>query len=155
MGEPGQVRAHSERVGGKRLIAAGGLLALAVLLTWAVVSSSASAHPSEGQPCATCHTQTKSATVTLAATPLKVGPAATVKLSGTVPAGHNWNKVTIQKSRTGSGWKAWKPVTLSGAGYSARWTAPATKGKYYFRTVYLGDNVYKRSVSPAKVVTVK
>ncbi len=121
----------------------------------AIVASPATAHPSEGQPCSRCHTQTASATVTLTASPIKVHPGAIVKLTGKVPSDHTWTKVTIQKRRGTRAWSAWKTVTISStSSFTAKWTASTTKGKYSFRAVYPGDRKYKRSVSPVRIVTV-
>jgi len=130
-------------------------LALAALLmVAAVVAKPATAHPSYGQPCR-CHTPTATATVTLKMSASKVHPAKVVTASGTVPTDHNWTKVTIQKRLGAKPWKAWKTVTItSTATFSAKWTAPATKGKYSFRAVYAGDNNYKKSMSPVRIVTV-
>jgi hypothetical protein len=131
-------------------------LALTALVSAAViVATPATAHPSYGQPCSRCHTQTATATVTLKVSATKVHPGAVVKVSGTVPTDHTWTKVNIQK-RFGTGaWKAWKTVTITSTStFSAKWTAPTTKGKYSFRAVYPGDNTHKKSISPVRTVTV-
>ena len=115
----------------------------------------ATAHPSNGQPCSSCHTQTATATVTLKVSTTKVKPGTVVRVSGTVPSDHNWNKVKIQKRRGTGAWKPWKTVVITSTStFAAKWTAPVTKGKYSFRAIYQGDNKYKRSVSPTRTVTV-
>ena len=127
--------------------------ALAVIFT----TGSAVAHPSYGQPCTRCHTPTLTATVTLTVTPSTVHPGAVVKLAGKVLPDHSGKllSVTIQKSRTGTSWTAWKTVKISATStYAAKWTAPATKGKYYFRTKFPGDNDHKKCFSAKKLVTV-
>jgi hypothetical protein len=131
-------------------------LALTALVSAAaIVATPATAHPSYGQPCSRCHTQTATATVTLKLSAAKVHPGAVVAASGTVPADHNWTKVTIQKRLGTKPWKAWKTVTItSTSSFSAKWTAAATKGKYSFRAIYAGDNNYKKSISPVRTVTV-
>ena len=131
-------------------------LALTALVSVAaIVATPATAHPSYGQPCSRCHTQTAVATVTLKASLAKVHPGAIVKFSGRVPSDHTWTKVNIQKRRGTNPWKAWKAVTISSSStFAAKWTAPTTKGKYSFRAVYLGDRKYKRSVSAVRAVTV-
>ena len=131
------------------------MLAVALAATAAVASRQARAVPSNGQPCSGCHEQTQTATVTLKVSATKVKPGTVVRLSGTVPSDHNWDKVKIQKRRGTNAWKTWKTVTISSSStFSAKWTAADTKGKYSFRAVYPGDNKYKRSVSPTRVVTV-
>ena len=131
-------------------------LALTALVSAAaIVATPATAHPSYGQPCSRCHTQTAKATVTLKASPAQVPAGTVVKVSGKVPADHNWTKVTIQKRLGTKPWKAWKTVSITSASaFSGKWTAQATKGKYSFRAIYAGDNHYKKSISPVRAVTV-
>jgi hypothetical protein len=131
-------------------------LALAALMSAAAVAARpATAHPTYGQPCSRCHTQTAVATVTLRVSAAKVHPGTVVKLSGTVPADHTWTKVNIQKRRGTNPWRLWKSVTITASStFAAKWTAPTTKGKYSFRAVYAGDRKYKRAVSPVRTVTV-
>lgn len=131
------------------------MLAVTLAATAAVASRQAHAVPSNGQPCGSCHDQTQTATVTLKVSATKVKPGTVVRLSGSVPSDHNWDKVKIQKRRGTNAWKTWKTVTISSSStFSAKWTASDTKGKYSFRAVYPGDNKYRRSVSPTRVVTV-
>jgi ABC-type phosphate transport system substrate-binding protein len=135
---------------------------VAMVATAAVVvfaTGSAVAHPSYGQPCARsgCHTPTLTATVTLTAAPSTVHPGAVVTLAGKVSPNHAGKSlsVTIQKSRTGTTWTAWKSVKISSTStYTAKWTAPTTKGKYYFRTKFPGDNDHKKCFSAKRLVTV-
>jgi len=131
-------------------------LALTALVSAAaIIATPATAHPSSGQPCSRCHTQTATATVTLKVSATRVHPRAVVKVSGKVPADHTWTKVNIQKRFRAGAWKAWKTVTITSTStFSAKWTAQATKGKYSFRAVYRGDRKYKRSVSAVRAVTV-
>jgi hypothetical protein len=131
------------------------LLVVALAAVAAIAARQAGAVPTNGQPCSRCHTQTATATVTLKVSATKVKPGTVVKVSGTVPSDHKWNKVTIQKRRGTNAWKLWKTVSItSSSTFSAKWTAPTTKGKYSFRAIYPGDNKYKRSVSPVRIVTV-
>ena len=131
------------------------LLVVTLAAVAAVAARQAGAVPTNGQPCSRCHTQTATATVTLKVSATKVRPGTVVKVSGTVPSDHKWNKVTIQKRRGTNAWKLWKTVSItSSSTFSAKWTAPTTKGKYSFRAIYPGDNKYKRSVSPVRIVTV-
>jgi len=129
------------------------IVALAIAALFVLSATSATAHPSYGQPCH-CHTPTQTAVVTLTASAKKVHPAKSVKLSGTVSGSPAWTSVKIQK-RLGTGaWKAVKTAALSGAAYNATWKAPTRKGTYSFRTIYLGDNHLKRAVSAVKKVKV-
>ena len=131
------------------------LAATALVSAAAIVATPAIAVPTNGQPCSRCHTQTAVATVTLRVSATKVHPGAIVRVSGTVPSDHTWTKVNIQKRRGTNPWRLWKSVTItSSSTFSAKWTAPTTKGKYSFRAVYPGDRKYKRSVSPVRTVTV-
>ena len=155
------MRNASERpVGEKRGIRVTFLVIPALALTAlvsaaAIVATPATAHPSYGQPCSRCHTQTATATIAFKASLAKVHPGTVVKFSGTVPTDHTWTKVNIQKRRGTNPWKAWKAVTISSSStFSAKWTAPTTKGKYSFRAVYPGDRKYKRAVSAVRAVTV-
>jgi len=132
-----------------------GLLGLVALALAVVLAAPVGASPGEGQLCSRCHTQTATATVRLAVSATSAKPGAKVKLSGTVPASHTWNKVKIQKRLGAAAWQTWKNVSLSGSSYSPTWTAPTVKGKYSFRTIYLGDNVFRKSTSPVRSVTVK
>jgi len=137
------------------LLIAAALFVVVLAAVAAIAARQATAHPSYGQPCSSCHTQTTTAAVTLKVSTTKVKPGAVVKVSGTVPSDHNWNKVMIQKRRGTSAWKLWKTVGITSTStFAAKWTAPATKGKYSFRAIYQGDNKYKRSVSPTRTVTV-
>jgi len=137
------------------LTLAAALFVVAVAATAALAVRQADAVPSNGQPCGSCHDQTQTATVTLKVSATKVKPGTVVRLSGTVPSDHNWDKVKIQKRRGTNAWRTWKTVSItSSSTFSAKWTASTTKGKYSFRAVYPGDNKYKRSVSPTRVVTV-
>ena len=137
------------------LLIGAALLVVTLAAVAAIAARQATAHPSYGQPCSRCHTQTTAATVTLKVSATKVKPGAIVRVSGTVPSDHNWDKVMIQKRRGTNAWKLWKTVSITSTStFAARWTAPTTKGKYSFRAVYPGDNKYKRSVSPVRIVTV-
>jgi ABC-type phosphate transport system substrate-binding protein len=135
---------------------------VAIAVTAAVVmfaTGSAVAHPSYGQPCnrSGCHTPTLTATATLTVTLSTLHPGAVVKLAGKVSPDHSGKSlsVTIQKSRTGTSWTAWKSVKISSTStYTAKWTAPTTKGKYYFRTKFPGDNDHKKCFSAKRLVTV-
>lgn len=152
--------ARSTRQGQRRslvrpLSLAFALVVVALAATAALVARQADAVPSNGQPCGSCHDQTQTATVTLKVSATKVKPGTVVRVSGTVPSDHNWDKVKIQKRRGTNAWRTWKTVSItSSSTFSAKWTAQTTKGKYSFRAVYPGDNKYKRSVSPTRVVTV-
>lgn len=132
------------------------LLAVAAVAAVAALTAPAAVtHPSYGQPCSRCHTQTKTMTVTFKATPLIVARGGRVVLSGTVAADHTWTKVNIQKRTPTGVWKLYRSVTISGTTFKTAWTAPTIKCKRLFRAVYQGDRVYKRSVSAARTVTVR
>ena len=139
----------------RQILIAAALLVVVLAATAALAARQAGAVPSNGQPCGRCHTQSQTATVTLKDSATNVKPGTVVRVSGTVPSDHNWDKVKIQKRRGTNAWATWKTVTItSSSTFSAKWTASATKGKYSFRAVYPGDNKYKRSVSPTRTVTV-
>ena len=122
----------------------------------AYTAKPAGSHPSEGQPCSRCHTQTLTTSLTLTLSKTSVAPGGRVRLSGTLAAGRSDQKITIKKSRNGTTWRVWKRVSLtSSLTYSATWTAPSTKGAYYFKARYPGDNKYKPCTSPRRRVVVK
>ena len=133
------------------------VLALAALLALAAYTAKpAGSHPSEGQPCSRCHTQTLTTSLTLTLSKTSVAPGGRVRLSGTLAAGRSDQKITIKKSRNGTTWRVWKRVSLtSSLTYSTTWTAPTTKGTYYFKARYPGDNKYKPCTSPRRRVVVK
>lgn len=132
------------------------VVAAAVLAFAAWTAKPAGSHPSEGQPCSRCHTQTLTTSLTLTLSKTSVATGGRVRLSGALAAGRSDQKITIKKSRNGTTWKVWKRVSLtSSLTYSATWTAPSTKGAYYFKARYPGDNKYKPCVSPRRKVTVK
>ena len=138
----------------RRSIVAISILSVVAIAVVAIVSAgSAAAHPSYGQPCR-CHTPTQTATVTLTASAKKVHPAVKVKLKGTVSGSPAWTSVKLQKKRGTGAWKTFKTAALSSAAYTVTWKAPAKKGTYSFRTVYLGDNHLKKATSPVRKVRV-
>ena len=139
---------------GRRLVAAIVALSAVALAAVAIVSaSSATAHPSYGQPCR-CHTPTQTATVTLTASPKKVRPATKATLKGSVSGDPTWTSVKLQKRLGAAAWKTFRTAKLSGAAYTASWKAPAKKGTYSFRAVYLGDNHLKKATSAVRKVKV-
>jgi mono/diheme cytochrome c family protein len=95
------------------------------------------------------------AKVTLTLSKTLVHRGAVVTLTGKCLPGKAGKMVTIQRSRNGTTWTTWKTVTLSlTSAYSAKWTAPATKGHYYFRTHFAGDSTNLAGTSPKRLVTV-
>ena len=139
---------------GRRLVAVISALAVVAFVVVAIASAgSAVAHPSYGQPCR-CHTPSQTAKVTLTASPGKVHPAAKVTLKGSVSGSPTWTSVKLQKRKGTAAWKAFKTAALSGAAYKVTWKAPAAKGTYSFRTVYLGDNHLKKATSAVRKVKV-
>ncbi len=95
------------------------------------------------------------AKVTLTLSKTLVHPRTVVTLTGKCLPGKAGKVVTIQRSRNGTTWTTWKAVTLgSTSAYSAKWTAAATKGHYYFRTHFAGDSTNLAGTSPKRLVTV-
>ena len=95
------------------------------------------------------------AKITFVVSKTKVHPGTVVRLSGSVAPNKAGKQVIIQKSRTGTSWTTWKKVTLSATStYSAKWTAPKLKGKYYFRVKYAGDATIAANVSAKRLITV-
>jgi hypothetical protein len=129
------------------------IIVLAFAALFVLSATSAVAHPSYGQPCH-CHTPSQTATVTLKASAAKVHPAVSVKLNGKVSGNPTWTSVRVQKRLGTAAWKTFKTASLSSAAYAASWKAPAKKGTYSFRTVYLGDNHLKKATSAIKKVKV-
>lgn len=131
------------------------LLVGMVVAVSAVIAPKAVTHPSSGQPCSRCHTQTLTTTLTLKASTISARVGGTVKFSGKVSNGRADQKITIKKSRNGGAWTVWKRVSLTTSRtYATSWK-PSLKGSYRFKARYPGDNKYKPDVSPIVRVTVK
>ena len=137
----------------RHVLIASAIIVLAFAALFALSATGAVAHPSYGQPCH-CHTPTQTATVTLKTSVATLHPARSAKLSGTVSGSPTWTSVRVQKRLGTAAWKTFKTAALSGGAYSASWKAPATKGTYSFRTVYLGDNHLKKAISAVKKIKV-
>jgi hypothetical protein len=121
----------------------------------AITAPKAATHPSYGQPCSRCHTQSLTTSLTLKASKATVARGGTVKFSGILAIGRSDQKITIKKSRNGGAWTVWKRVSLtSSLAYSASWK-PALKGAYRFKARYPGDNQYKPASSTVARVRVR
>jgi len=131
-------------------------LAVAAMVVALATAKPASSVPSNGQPCGRCHDQTQTTTITLRVSTTTAKPGDVVRLSGKLGAGRDDQKITMFKRRGTNAWRVWKRVVLTSTlTYSARWTAPTTKGTYSFKARYPGDNTYKGVTSLVRKVTVK
>ncbi len=92
---------------------------------------------------------------TLRASAARVKHGKSVTLTARLAPNKAGKKVIIQKSRKGKSWTTWKTLKLnSNSAAKATWTAPSTKGKYYFRVSYKGDRANAGNTSKAKIIVV-
>jgi hypothetical protein len=133
------------------------LVALVLAAIAAFSTSTATAHPSYGQPCGKsgCHTPTAASTVTLSAKPASAARNKAVKLSGKVANGRAGLKATVQVSTNAKTWKTYKTLVLSASRTCSTTWKSAAKATRYFRLYYLGDNVHKAGASVKVKVVVK
>jgi hypothetical protein len=95
------------------------------------------------------------ANITIAVSKARVHLGASVVISGKALPLAAGKTVVVQKSRNGKTWKTFKKVAVkAGSKYSVKWTAPAVKGKYFFRCLFVGNKAFAKNVSKAKVVKV-
>jgi hypothetical protein len=92
---------------------------------------------------------------TLKASAARVRHGRSVTLTARLAPNKAGKKVIIQKSRKRKSWTTWKTLKLnSNSVAKATWTAPSTKGKYYFRVSYKGDRANAGNTSKAKIIVV-